>query len=69
MTESAEKQLSYSTDLLQSYPEVLDKSALQALEGMASLNSERLTLMKKRSDRRKQRFEEQKRIASVDLEG
>ncbi len=69
MTESAEKQLSYSTDLLQSYPEVLDKSALQALEGMASLNSERLTLMKKRSDRRKQRFEEQKRIAFLDENG
>ena len=52
MTDSAEKRLAYSSDLLQSYPEVLDTSSLQALEAMVNLNGERLALMEKRSNLR-----------------
>lgn len=66
MTDSADKKLSSPADLLQTYPEVLDSYALQTLEGMASLNSERLALMEKRNTRRKRRFEEQIRITFLD---
>ncbi len=66
MTDSTEPRLSYPADLPQSYPEVLDSYALEALEGMAFLNDERLTLMEKRNSRRRRRFEEQERITFLD---
>ncbi len=62
MTESTTKRLLYPRELLESYPDVLDAHALNALESMSSLNEQRNSLMEKRSRKRKQRFENKQRI-------
>ncbi len=62
MTESITKRLLYPKELLESYPDVLDADALNALESMASLNEQRNSLMEKRNAKRKQRFENKERI-------
>lgn len=66
MSESTTNRLLYPSELLESYPDVLDTDALNALEGLISLNKERNSLMEKRNRRRKQRFENQERITFLD---
>ncbi|MCP4341523.1 MAG: malate synthase [Desulfobulbaceae bacterium] len=66
MSESTTKRLLYPNELLETYPDVLDTEALNALEKLVPLNEERNSLMEKRNLRRKQRFENQERITFLD---
>ncbi len=63
MSESISKNLLFSPKLQESYPEVLNEEALVALTSLAPLNGERIELMQKRYNRRKQRFANKERIA------
>lgn len=54
--------------LLEAYSDVFSPEALEALVVMETFNEERLALMKKRSDRRRERFEKKQRIRFLDPE-
>lgn len=66
MSQPTAKQLLFSSELGKNYPDVLNATALAALESMASLNGERLALMEKRYRVRKKRFANRERIAFLD---
>jgi malate synthase len=68
MTDSTTQRLRYPAELLENYPDVLDSYALNILEQLASLNTERIALMEKRSEKRKQRFKEKERISFLDAD-
>lgn len=63
MTETVNPMLQFSTELSKDYSDVLNPTALNALEQMASLNTERLRLMEERSRRRLRRFQNKERIS------
>lgn len=63
------KKLLFPDELLKKYADVLNTDALSALECMASLNAERIGLMKKRYDTRKRRFENKERITFLERDG
>jgi len=63
MAESISKRLMFSNKIAENYSDILNTDALAALEKMAKLNAERIALMEKRDNKRRQRFENQERIA------
>lgn len=69
MSEPIKKRLLFPEELLESYPDVLNTDALAALESLASLNGERIALMEKRYNRRKQRFDNKERITFLESDG
>ena len=62
MSEVTPKNLMLPDEIAKDYPDVLNTKALTALEKMAELNPERVALMEKRNNRRRQRFAHQERI-------
>ena len=66
MKESAPKRLLYPSEIVEIYPDVLDAQALNALESLAPLNEERNSLMEKRNEKRRRRFENHERITFLD---
>jgi malate synthase len=62
MSESITTRLLFESEIGENYPDVLNPAALAALEKLATLNGERITLMEKRDRRRRQRFASQERI-------
>ncbi len=69
MTETITHKLLFPDVLLEDYPDVLSPEALEVLESLATLNSERVALMQKRYDRRRQRFEKNERITFLHEDG
>ena len=69
MSEPKSKKLLFSDELLKAYPDVLNTDTLKTLAHMASLNGECIDLMKKRYDRRKQRFENKEQITFLEKNG
>ena len=69
MVDSIAEGLLFSHEIGENYPDVLNPDTLAALEKMAVLNGERIDLMEKRSNRRRQRFASQERIAFLASDG
>ncbi len=66
MRKSAPKRLLYPQSIVETYPDILDAQALNALESLAPLNVERNSLMEKRNERRRQRSENHERITFLE---
>lgn len=69
MSELIPKRLLLPDEIAKDYPDVLNTDALAALEKMAVLNVERIALMEKRNNRRRQRIENQERITFLESDG
>lgn len=69
MVDSIAEGLLFSHEIGENYPDVLNPDTLAALEKMAVLNGERIDLMEKRSNRRRQRFASQERITFLASDG
>jgi malate synthase len=69
MDNSNLQNLQFSTQLLEKYPDILQSNTLQALNQLASLNTERIALMEKRYTKRRQRFAKKERITFLDSDG
>ncbi|MGB3211745.1 MAG: malate synthase [Desulforhopalus sp.] len=69
MSESITKRLLLPNEIAENYPDVLNADALAALDKMAEVNGERISLMEKRYNRRQQRFANHERITFLDSDG
>lgn len=63
------KRLLFPNEITENYSDVLNSDALAALEKLAVLNAERIALMEKRDNRRRQRFESGERITFLESNG
>lgn len=68
MTESVHTTLNVSSEILTEYQDILNPSVVDALEQMAALNTERIALMDKRTQRRWRRFQNKERITFLNPE-
>lgn len=66
MPESTRQNLLFRSEITDSYRDILSEKILETLDTMAELNDERLAIMKKRYNRRRQRFESQEKITFLD---